>query len=164
MTGLTAGGFLSLTALQAEGCGIAHRAMSIKSALRDLLSVSYGMICILVISRYAAPPYTAAPDFPICRGQNKTPRIILFISGALLSPCRRRYRHIYDGAEGAVPPQWNGTSYLPRAEPSNGPGGVSRSRTEPWQPKAVRPVGGLNPQARKGRRAFGNTVNRPIDS
>ena len=30
-----------------EGCGIALRAMSIKSALRDLLSVPYGMINIL---------------------------------------------------------------------------------------------------------------------
>ena len=37
--------------------------MLIKSALRDLLSVSYGMISILVISRCAAPPYPAAPDF-----------------------------------------------------------------------------------------------------
>ena len=95
---------------------------------------------MLVISRYAAPPYPAAPDFPLCRGQNKTPRIILFISGALLSPCRRRYRHIYDGAEGAVPPQWNGTSYLPRAEPSTRPGGVSRSRTEPLAPRAKGPA------------------------
>ena len=111
-------------------------------ALRDWLSVSYGMIRMLVISRYAAPPYPAAPDFPLCRGQNKTPRIILFISGALLSPCRRRYRHIYDGAEGAVPPQWNGTSYLPRAEPSTRPGGVSRSRAEPWQPRAKGPAAG----------------------
>ena len=50
-------------ALGPEGCGIARRAMSIKSALRDLLSVSYDMISILVISRYAAPPYPAAPDF-----------------------------------------------------------------------------------------------------
>ena len=44
LTGLTAGGFLSLTAFQAEGCGIALRAMLIKSALQDLLSVSYGKI------------------------------------------------------------------------------------------------------------------------
>ena len=49
------------TALRAEGCGIAPWAMSIKSALRDWLSVSYGMIGILVISRCAAPPYPAAP-------------------------------------------------------------------------------------------------------
>ena len=39
------------------------RAMSIKSALRDWLSVSQGLISILVISRYAAPPYPVAPDF-----------------------------------------------------------------------------------------------------
>ncbi len=39
------------------------RAMSMKSALRDLLSVPYGIVSILVISRYAAPPYPAAPDF-----------------------------------------------------------------------------------------------------
>ena len=58
-----AGGFLSLTAFQAEGCGIALRAMSIKSALRIHLSMSYGIVSILVISRYAAPPYPAAPDF-----------------------------------------------------------------------------------------------------
>ena len=47
---------------------------------------------------------------------------------------------IYDGAEGAVPPQWNGTSYLPRAEPSTRPGGVSRSRTEPLAPRAKGPA------------------------
>ena len=38
-------------------------AMLIKSALRDWLYESYGMIGILVISRHAAPPYPAAPDF-----------------------------------------------------------------------------------------------------
>ena len=59
--------------------------MLIKSALRDLLSVPYGMISILVISRYAAPPYPAAPDFPPFGGQNKTPRITLFINGSKVS-------------------------------------------------------------------------------
>ena len=59
--------------------------MSIKPALRDLLSVSYGMICILVISRCAAPPYPAAPDFPPSGGQNKTPRNTLFINGSAVS-------------------------------------------------------------------------------
>ena len=39
------------------------RAMSIKSALRIYLSASYGIVSILVISRCAAPPYPAAPDF-----------------------------------------------------------------------------------------------------
>ena len=51
------------SACGAEGCGIAPWAMNIKSALRDLFSVPYGMIGILVISRYAVPPYPAAPDF-----------------------------------------------------------------------------------------------------
>ena len=64
---------------------------------------------------------------------------------------------IKNGAEGAVPPQWNGTSYLPRAEPSTRPGGVSRSRTEPLAPRAERPGGAINPQARKGVSTFGNT-------
>ena len=133
-------------------------------ALRDWLSVSYGMIRMLVISRYAAPPYPAAPDFPLCRGQNKTPRIILFISGALLSPCRRRYRHIYDGAEGAVPPQWNGTSYLPRAEPSTRPGGVSRSRTEPLAPRAKGPAAPSTLARESGRQPSGIQSPPPSDS
>ena len=48
--------FLSLTAFQAEGCGIALRAMSINSALRIHLSVSYGMISILVTGSLRSPP------------------------------------------------------------------------------------------------------------
>ena len=76
-----AGGFLSLTAFQAEGCGIALRAMSINSALRNDLSVSYGMKTILLTgSLRSPPPFRAAPDFPLFRGQNKTPRNILSIS------------------------------------------------------------------------------------
>ena len=51
------------SACGAEGGGLPSRAMLIKLALRDLLPVSYSMISILVISRYAAPPYPAAPDF-----------------------------------------------------------------------------------------------------
>ena len=39
-----------------EGCGIALRAMSIKSALRIYLSVSYGMIGILLIGSLRSPP------------------------------------------------------------------------------------------------------------
>ena len=53
--------------------------------LRDLLSVSYGIVSILVISRCAAPPYPAAPDFPPSGGQNKTPRNTLFINGSAVS-------------------------------------------------------------------------------
>ena len=58
-----------------EGCGIALRAMSIKSALRINLSASYVMIGILLTgSLRSPPPIRAAPDFPLFRGQNKTPR------------------------------------------------------------------------------------------
>ena len=60
-----------------------YRAMLIKSALRDLLLVSYGKITIPVISRCAAPPYPASPDFPLFRGQNKTPRDNLLINPPL---------------------------------------------------------------------------------
>ena len=41
------------------------------------------MISILVISRCAAPPYPAAPDFPPSGGQNKTPRDNLLINSPL---------------------------------------------------------------------------------
>jgi len=78
-------GFLSLTAFQAEGCGL-PLAMLIKSALRDWLSMSYGMIGILLTgSLRSPPPIRAAPDFPLCRGQNKTPRNTLFINGSTVS-------------------------------------------------------------------------------
>ena len=56
MDGPSAQGFLSLTAFQAEGCGIAPWAMNIKSALRDWLSMSYGMIGILRIGSLRSPP------------------------------------------------------------------------------------------------------------
>ena len=59
-----AGGFVSLTGpLAPRVADCRSAAMLIKSALRDWLSVSYGIVSILVISRYAAPPYPATPDF-----------------------------------------------------------------------------------------------------
>ena len=54
MDGPSAQGFLSLTAFQAEGCGIARRAMLMKSALRDWLSVSY-------VTQYPVPPIFSFP-------------------------------------------------------------------------------------------------------
>ncbi len=56
MTGLTAGGFLSLTGLWPEGCGGGFAASLLKSALRDWLSMSYGMISILRIGSLRSPP------------------------------------------------------------------------------------------------------------
>ena len=66
----SAQGATAATALKVADCRRA--AMLIKSALRDWLSVSYGMIGTLVISRCAASPYPAAPDFPPSGEQNKT--------------------------------------------------------------------------------------------
>ena len=45
-------------------------------------------------------------------------------------------------------------------KPGARPGGVSRSRTEPLAPRAVRPGGAINPHARKGASTFGNTGKR----
>ena len=62
-----AGGFLSLTAFQAEGCGLPLRAMLIKSALRIHLSVSYGKITILL-------NYLPSADTPPIRLRRTSPR------------------------------------------------------------------------------------------
>ena len=70
-------GFARCARLPLSGCAIGHtfgvrvqrvvvspsRAILMKSALRINLSASYVMKNILVISRCAAPPYPAAPDF-----------------------------------------------------------------------------------------------------
>ena len=55
-TGLAVGGFLGLTGLWPEGCGGGFAASLLKSALRDWLSVSYGMISILLTGSLRSPP------------------------------------------------------------------------------------------------------------
>ena len=87
------------------------RAMSIKSALRIYLSASYGMKNILLTgSLCSPPPIRAAPDFPLCRGQNKTPRNTLFINGSTVStgysaPVEVLHRTSKWGAERHLNPQ-----------------------------------------------------------
>ena len=45
--------------------------------------MSYGMITILLIgSLRSPPPYPAAPDFPLFRGQNKALKSSPFISSS----------------------------------------------------------------------------------
>jgi len=82
LTGLTAGGFLSLTALQAEGCG---------GGFAAIFKVSVTGLAFYVIwhDRHSADwlaalasPYPASPDFPRKRGKNKTPQSIPFISNS----------------------------------------------------------------------------------
>ena len=82
-------GFVSLTALRAEGCGLPLWAMLIKSALRDLLSVSYVMISTTVIShlRWLFPPFGALRHHlpPAERWDNKDSQSNPFISCTTIS-------------------------------------------------------------------------------
>ena len=73
-----AGGFLSLTAFQAEGCGDALTGDEHKVSVTGLA------FCIIWHDTHAGN-WLAAPDFPLCRGQNKTPRNTLFISDSTVS-------------------------------------------------------------------------------
>ena len=73
MTGLTAGGFVSLTALRAEGCGIALTGDEYEVSVTSL------PYCVIWLNKHSADwlaalasPYPAAPDFPLFRGQNKS--------------------------------------------------------------------------------------------
>ena len=100
MDGPSAQGFLRLTAFQAEGCGIARRAISMKSALRIYLSVSYSKISITVISHLRwLSPFGALRHHlpPTVWWDNKEPQSNPFISssqhnGALLSPVEVLHR------------------------------------------------------------------------
>ena len=85
-----AGRFLSLTGPLAPRVVVSPlRAISIKLALRDLLSVSYGMISILVIShlRWLFPPFGALRHHlpPTVWWDNKDPQSNPFISSTTIS-------------------------------------------------------------------------------
>ena len=145
-----------MTALRAEGCGIAPWAMSIKSALRDWLSVSYGMKNNSADWLAAlASPYPAAPYFPRKRGQNKTPRNILFINGSTVSTSycatelrgwQRRYkkwrrrRRTSPAQRYYIPPESGRPEPACKAKPITG-------RTLGAQ--GQRPGGAINPRPRK---------------
>ena len=102
--------------------------------LRIHLSVSYSMISILRIgSLRSPPPIRAAPDCPLCRGQNKTPRNTLFIRDSTVST----------GYSATVEVLHRTSTVLHTSrgrKPSTRPGGVSRSRTEPLAPRAKGPA------------------------
>ena len=85
MTGLTAGGFLSLTALQAEGCGGSFAAISKVSVTGFAFYVIWHEKHPADWLAALASPYPASPEFPLFRGQNKTPRNTLFINGSTVS-------------------------------------------------------------------------------
>ena len=75
-----------MTTFQAKGCGIALTGDEHKVSVTGLA------FCIIGLDWHSADwltafasPYPAAPDFPLCRGQNKTPRNTLFINGSTVS-------------------------------------------------------------------------------
>ena len=70
-------GFLSLTAFQAEGCGL-PLAMLIKSALRNWLSMSYGMIGILLIGSLRSPPLSGCAGLPPQFGRSIERKVLLW--------------------------------------------------------------------------------------
>ena len=83
MDGPSAQGFLSLTAFQAEGCGIALTGDEYEVSVTSL------PYCIIWHNKHSADwlaalasPYPASPDFPLCSGQNKALKSSPFISSS----------------------------------------------------------------------------------
>ena len=67
-----------MTTFQAEGCGIALTG--------DEYEVSVTGLAFSVIWHESnSADWLAAPDFPLFRGKNKTPRTTLFINGSTVS-------------------------------------------------------------------------------
>ena len=103
-----------------------------------------------------ASPYPAAPDFPLFRGKNKTPRNTLFINGSTVST---GYSAPACGGK-VVAPATKGGLHFPR--PSGRLYGFRRQRrykkwrrrrrTSPAQRYYIPPEGGaLNPPVRRSR-------------
>ncbi len=201
-----------------RGLRIALRAMLIKSALRDWLSMSYGMKSILRIGSLRSPPpirlrrtspasggKVVAPAtkggmpewymkymtlcfspqiscFPlrwqgnwIHRGEKRPANpVTRFPPGKVVAPAtkeglhfprppgrlygfrrQRRYKKWRPQGRRTSPAQRYFITTLGGA--LNLPVRRSRSQAEPWQPRAERPGGWLNPHARKGVSTFGNT-------
>ena len=86
MTGLTAGRFLSLTG------PLAPRIADCPAGNAYKVSVTGFTFSVIWHDKHSADwlaalasPYPASPDFPLFRGQNKTPRNTLFINGSTVS-------------------------------------------------------------------------------
>ena len=161
--------------------------MLIKSALRDLLSLSYDMIRILLIGSLRSPPpirlrRTSPYSGGIIKHLEASLRKRLYSKHGLLchlaegerwwrqppkgdcisSPAgrlygfrrQRRYKRWRQRRRTSPAQRYYIT---PEGGALNPPVRRSRSQAEPWQPRAERPGGWLNPHARKGVSTFGNT-------
>ena len=124
MDGPSAQGFLSLTG------PLAPRVADCPSGNAYKVSVTDLPFFIIWHDKHSADwlaalasPYPAAPDFPLCRGQNKTPRNTLFINGSTVST-------------GNSAPACGGKVVAPATK-----GGISFARQGGW-PVFPRPQGG----------------------
>ena len=99
--------------------------------------MSYGIVSILVISRCAAPPYPATPDFLRKRGQNKTPRNTLFINGSTVS---KGYSATACGGK-VVAPATKGGMHFPRPQGGcmvfTAKGGIKMAPKAPYLPSGT---------------------------
>ena len=82
-----------LTALRAEGCGIALSVDEYKVSITGLA------VCVIGLDWHSADwlaalanPIRAAPDFPLCRGQNKAPLCCELLMKGLLCGSLLSYR------------------------------------------------------------------------
>ena len=81
----------------------------------------------------------------------------IFSPAGRLYGFRRQRRHLYWRPQGRRTSPAQRYYITPEGGALNPPVRRSRSQAEPWQPRAERPGGWLNPHARKGVSTFGNT-------
>ena len=133
-----------MTALRAEGCGIALTGDAYK------VSVTGFTFSIIRYDKHYGnqPPPVAFPPFGALRHHlPPAGRLYGFRRQRRYKKWRRR-RRTFPVERYFIPPEGGAL---------NPPVRRSRSQAEPWQPRAERPGGAINPHARKGVSTFGNT-------
>ena len=143
MTGLRAGWFLSLTGPLAPRVVVSpSRAISMKSALRIYLSVSYVMIGILRIGSLRSPPKGE------CISDARRAVVSFYTNWRLLSIKRRRTspveRYFISPEGGALNPSGRRQPVPDRTLGAQG----------------QKPGGAINPRPRKRASTLGNTASR----
>ena len=97
------------------------------------------------------PPPPSEPFEPERRRRSSIRRLYDFRRQRRYKKWRSKGRHTFPAERCYIPPEGGAL---------NPPVRRSRSQAEPWQPRAERPGGWLNPHARKGVSTFGNTAPR----
>ena len=106
----------------------------------------------LTLKIAAKPPPLPSESFePERRRRLSIRRLYDFRRQRRYKKWRPKGRHTFPAERCYIPPEGGAL---------NPPVRRSRSQAEPWQPRAERPGGWLNPHARKGVSTFGNTAPR----